>query len=133
MRLRSIALVLALGLLAVPLAAGAQPPTRVASIGFLETGPLSTNLHLRKLFREQLREFGYIEGQNIAFEARAADGKNERLPGLAAELIGRNVDVIITAGTPAAAAKRATSTIPIVKALLPSESRATFTRVRTRR
>ena len=115
----ALVVILALAFLGLPAGAAAQRPTRVASIGFLETGPLSNNLHLRKLFQERLREFGYIEGQNIAFETRAADGKTERLPGLAADLINRNVDVIVTAGTPAAiAAKRATSTIPVVMAIV---------------
>jgi putative ABC transport system substrate-binding protein len=66
-------------------------------------------------FIQGLRELGYVEGQTIAFAYRFADGKNERLPGLAAELIDLTVDVIVTSGTPAAvAAKQATSMIPII-------------------
>src|SRR5262249_17361525 len=65
------------------------------------------------------REFGYIEGQNITFQFRGADGKNERLPDLARELIRRKVDALVTTGTPAAvAAKQATSSIPIVTAIV---------------
>ena len=69
--------------------------------------------------RHRLRELGYLEGQNIAFELRFADGKTDRLPGLAAELVVLKVDVIVTSGTPASlAAKQATRTIPIVMAQL---------------
>src|SRR5262249_51396025 len=85
----------------------------------LETGSPSANLSLRKLFQDQLREVGYVEGQNIAFEVLAADGRTERLPSLANELVTRNVDVIVTADTPAAvAAKHATPTVPIVMAIV---------------
>jgi len=66
--------------------------------------------------RATLRELGYVEGQNIAFESRFAEGKIDQLPGLAAELVGLKVDVIVTSGTPAA--KQATGTIPIVMAQL---------------
>jgi putative ABC transport system substrate-binding protein len=66
-------------------------------------------------FRQGLRELGYVEGQNIAFESRSAEGKYERLPALAADLVRMNVDVVVTSAPPAAtAAKQATSTIPIV-------------------
>jgi putative tryptophan/tyrosine transport system substrate-binding protein len=69
--------------------------------------------------RQRLRELGYLEGQNIAFESRFADGKTDQLPGLAAELVALKVDVIVTSGTPASlAAKQATRTIPIVMAQL---------------
>jgi putative ABC transport system substrate-binding protein len=67
--------------------------------------------------RESLRELGYVEGRNIVFESRWAEGKYDQLPGLATELISLKVDVIVTYGTPAAqAAQRATGTIPIVMA-----------------
>src|SRR5262245_6552565 len=76
-------------------------------------------MHLFKVFQGQLRDLGYIDGQNIAFESRGADGHNERLPGLVAELVRLKVDVLVTTGTPAAvAAKQATSTIPIVTAVV---------------
>ena len=110
---------MALLLLAVPLVAEAHHTGRAARVGFLVSGSLSVDLPLRKLFQEQLRELGYIEGHNIAFGTRAADGRTERLPGLANELVSRNVDVIVTAGTPAAvAAKQATPTVPIVMAIV---------------
>jgi putative ABC transport system substrate-binding protein len=70
-------------------------------------------------FRSGLRDHGYIEGQNVRIEYRWAEGNYERLPGLAAELVRRKVDIIITQGTPAAfAAKQATTTIPIVMAIV---------------
>jgi len=66
-------------------------------------------------FRQGLRELGYVEGKNLVIEWRSAEGNNERLPGLAAELVNLKVDVIVTAGTPAiSAAQKATTTIPIV-------------------
>jgi putative ABC transport system substrate-binding protein len=69
-------------------------------------------------FRQGLRELGYVEGRNIVIETRSAEGKSERLPGLAAELVRLTVDVIVAASPPATeAAKQATSTIPIVFAL----------------
>ena len=66
-------------------------------------------------FRQGMRELGYVEGKNLVIEWRSAEGNNERLPGLAAELVNLKVDVIVTAGTPAtSAAQKATTTIPIV-------------------
>src|SRR5262249_27725855 len=64
--------------------------------------------------REGLRELGYVEGQNIAIEDRYADGHSDRLPRLVAELIGRKVDVLVTQGVGATAAKKATTTMPVV-------------------
>jgi len=88
-------------------------------IGLLSTGPISNTQPLFNVFQEQLRELGYVDGQNVSIESRAADGNNERLPGLAAELVKLKVDVLLTTGTPAAvAAKRATSVIPIVTAVV---------------
>ena len=100
--------------LALPLAAEAQQPGKVSRIGVLATAnPRSAPFY--QAFEQRLRELGYVDGQNIAFEYRDAEGKLDRLPGLAAELVGLKVDVIVTATEPAArAAKGATSTIPIV-------------------
>jgi putative ABC transport system substrate-binding protein len=108
--------VLALALLAAPLAAGATPAgKRVARIGYLDGASL--NSARIEAVRQALRELGYVEGQNIAFEWRSADGKADRLPGLAAELVRLKVDVIVTGGAGATGpAKQATSTIPIVMA-----------------
>jgi putative ABC transport system substrate-binding protein len=105
-----------LTLLAAPLAAGAQltfSAGKVARLGFLSN--ISPNADLRAAFREGLRELGYREGQNLLVEYRSAEGHYERLPDLAAQLVRLNVDVIVATGTPAPnAAKRATSTIPII-------------------
>jgi putative ABC transport system substrate-binding protein len=106
-------------LLAAPLAAEAQP-AGTRRIGLLESSsPSPARVRLWETLRQRLRELGYLEGQNIAFESRFADGKADRLPGLAAELVALKVDVIVTSGTPASlAAKQATRTIPIVMAQL---------------
>jgi putative ABC transport system substrate-binding protein len=105
----------ALALLAAPLAAPAQQPGKTARIGFLF---FVTSPSLDEAFRQGLHELGYVEGQNIAIEYRSAEGKDERLPGLAAELVRLKVDVIVAASPPATeAAKGATSTIPIVFAV----------------
>src|SRR5262245_2296975 len=107
-----------LGLLAAPLAADAQPAgKRVPRIGYLDGGSLSAISVRIEALRQGLRELGYVEGQDIAFEWRTAEGKADRLPGLAAELVRLKVDVIVTGGAGATRpAKEATSTIPIVMA-----------------
>ena len=103
----------AAGLLAAPLAAEAQPAGKVYRIGVLS--PEVPPPGLLEGFQEGLRELGYTEGKNVAFESRHAEGKNERLAALADELVRLKVDVILTVNTPAAqAAKNATATIPIV-------------------
>jgi putative ABC transport system substrate-binding protein len=102
--------------LAAPLAADAQPAAKVVPrIGFLGLNP-GANLHLRGAFLQELRDLGYVEGRNVVIEYRSAEGKLERLPALAAELVALKVDVIVTGGgTPTAlAAKQATRTVPIV-------------------
>jgi putative tryptophan/tyrosine transport system substrate-binding protein len=106
---------LAGGLLAAPLAAEAQPAAKVARIGYL-SGSLAAGPHLREAFRQGLRDLGYVEGRNVVIEYRDAEGKVERLPALAAELVALKVDVIVTAaGTLVAlAAQQATRTLPIV-------------------
>ena len=92
-----------------PLAARAQQPERMRRIGIIDYTPMWEPL------RDALREFGYVEGQNIAFEYRSAASEPERLSTAAAELVHIPVDVIVTYGTPAtAAAKQATTRIPIV-------------------
>ncbi len=119
--LRTVLLIvtLALGILAAPLAADAQQPAKVPRIGFLHPEPISAHLHLLDAFRQGLRELGYVEGQTIALEVRSAEGKRERLPALAAELVRLKVDVIVTAAVPGIqAAKQATKTIPIVIAVV---------------
>lgn len=100
------------------LASTTQRPAETARIGILETSaPDSDRLRLWGAFRQQLRELGYVEGQNVTIESRWAKGKPEGLPALAAELVRHRVHVLVTAGTPAAlAAQQATSTIPIVMA-----------------
>jgi putative ABC transport system substrate-binding protein len=108
---------LTLGSLAVPLAAVAQQAEKIYRIGFLGPSSLSTHANRVEAFRAGLRELGYVEGKNIRIEYRWADGKYERLPDLAGELVGLRVDVLVTFGTSGAiAAKQTTLTIPIVMA-----------------
>jgi len=95
--------------------AEAQRARKMLRIGWLSPASAAGGLPNLEALQAGLRELGYIEGQNIAIEARWADGRGERLARLAAELVGLRVDVICTAGTQASgAAKQATSTIPIV-------------------
>ena len=109
---------LALGLLAAPLASDAQQTGKVYRIGFILTAAREEVVHLAKALDEGLRELGYVEGQNIVFERRFAEGKQERLPALAAELVRLKVDVIVTGSNPViAAVKQATATIPVVMAV----------------
>jgi putative ABC transport system substrate-binding protein len=101
-------------LLAAPLAPEAQQAAKVARIGFLATN-LAANSHLPDAFRQGLRDLGYVEGRNVLIEYRDAEGKLDRLPALAAELVALKVDVIVAPNTPAAlAAQQATRTLPIV-------------------
>ncbi len=102
-RTARVIVTLAPGLLVAPSAADPQQPEETSRIGILETSsPDIGRLRLWEAFHQQLRELGYVEGQNTAFEPRWAHGKSERLPELAAELVRLKVDVIVTAGTPAA-------------------------------
>jgi putative ABC transport system substrate-binding protein len=99
-----------------PLAARAQQP-KVPTVGVLVVGAPGSEQFWR-LFRKEMRELGYVEGQNIRFEFRSDEGKLDRLPELAAELVRLKVDIIVTWFTPAArAAKQATREIPVVMAL----------------
>ena len=105
---------LAGGLLAAPLAGEAQQAGKVHRVGILT---LVSAPPFEEVFRQSLRDRGYLDGQNLTFEWRRADGKTERLGELAAELVARHMDVIVTASNDAAlAAKRATDSIPIVMA-----------------
>ena len=95
--------------------AQAQQPGKIYRIGFLSATSASSNVDRVEALRAGLRDLGYVEGKNLVIEFRWAEGKFDRLPELAAELVRLNVDVILTAGTPAIrAAKNATTTIPIV-------------------
>jgi len=107
---------LAGGLLAAPFAADAQLSAKVPRIGYLSANSMAAsppNLH--EAFRQGLYDLGYVEGRNVVIEYREAEGKFERLPGLAAELVALKVDVIVAPTTVAAlATKQATTTLPIV-------------------
>jgi putative ABC transport system substrate-binding protein len=115
MMIRGVAViaVLALSLLAAPLAAEAQQAAKVARIGWVALNLATTHVH--EAFRQGLRDLGYVEGRDFVIEFRDAKGTPERLPALAAELVALMVDVIVASGKPhALAAKQATRTIPIV-------------------
>jgi len=101
-----------------PLAAGAQQPGKLPTIGYLGATTPSTESQRVAALVQRLREFGWIEGRNLTIEYRYAEGRSERYAELAAEFVRLNVDVIVTYGTPAvAAAKQATAVIPIVFAV----------------
>jgi putative ABC transport system substrate-binding protein len=103
-----------LAILAAPLAAEAQQAAKVARLGYLAVN-LAGNPHLREAFLQGLRDLGYVEGRSVVIEYRDAEGKFERLPALAAELVALKVDVIVAPNTPAAlAARQVTRTLPIV-------------------
>ena len=101
-----------------PLAAQAQQPVRLPTIGFLIPTTPSTESQRLAAFTQRLKELGWIEGRTIAIEYRWAEGLTERFDDIAAELVKLKVDIIVTSATaPVIAAKRATSVIPIVFAL----------------
>ncbi len=103
---------------AAPRRASSQRLGRVVRVGWLGTSPLAAGPHIVEAFRDGLRQAGWIEGQNLTIDFALAEGRLERLPELAAELVRRKVDVIFAPAQPAAlAAKKATSSIPIVFAL----------------
>src|ERR1700720_511912 len=93
----------------------AQQTGKIFRIGFLDLGTASSSAVLLEAFRQELNKLGWIEGKNIAIEYRFAEQKRERVPELAADLVRLKVDLIVASGTPPAlAAKKATTTIPIV-------------------
>ena len=97
-----------------PLAAEAQQAGQAARIGYLAAN-LTVSPHMTEAFRQGLRDLGYVDGRSVVIEYRDAEGKYDRLPARAAELVALKVDVIVAADTPAAlAAKQATRTLPIV-------------------
>src|SRR4030095_1398777 len=106
-------------LTAVPLIARAQQTAKTYRIGILKAIPAAQNGANLDALRKGLRELGYVEGRNLTIEYRSADGRAERFPDLAAELVRLNVDLIVTRGTPAgSAAKNATEAIPVVMATM---------------
>jgi putative tryptophan/tyrosine transport system substrate-binding protein len=116
MRLIGLAVILALSLL-TPLSTEAQQAGKPFRIGFLAFGlkPGAGSDPLFDVFLQALRDLGYVEGRNVVLEVRYAEGRNERFPSLAAELVNLKVDVLVAQSTPAAiAAKQASSSIPIV-------------------
>jgi putative tryptophan/tyrosine transport system substrate-binding protein len=109
----------ALGAMLFALCSSVEPqqPKKVPRIVYLAASPAAANAGRLAAFRQGLREIGYVEGENILIEDRYAEGKFDRLPALAAELVRLKVDVIITAGPPVTrAVKEATATIPVVMA-----------------
>ncbi len=120
MRLNTVGLIvmLALGIVAVPLAADAQQATKVYRIGRLvfDRADSQRGQYYREVFRQGLREFGWVEGQNITIEWRSAEERVERFPDLAAELVRLQVDDIVVSGggQMLRTIKEATTTIPIV-------------------
>jgi putative tryptophan/tyrosine transport system substrate-binding protein len=98
-----------------PLAARAQPSSKMPTVGFLGATTSATSPQWAAAFAQRLRELGWTEGRNVAIEYRWAEGRNERMAEIAAEFVRARADVIVAQGTPAAlAAKNATAAIPIV-------------------
>ena len=106
----------ALAVLGFPFSRAAESAQKAARVGFVGTESLSRGV---PAFWERLHELGWVEGKNLVIEARWAEGQVERLPALMNQVIAQNVDILFTYGTPAAvAAKKATSTVPIVAAMI---------------
>jgi len=114
MRKNILGFALSAVLFALCLSAEAQQTARIPRIGILFPSSASVRTGRVEAFRQRLRELGYVEGKNIVIEYRYAEGKRERLPDLAAELVRLKVDVIVTYGAGILAAKKASATIPIV-------------------
>jgi putative tryptophan/tyrosine transport system substrate-binding protein len=109
--------VVAGGILTAPFSLQAQPAGKVWRIGVLLLEPEAVSPAQREALRAGFRDLGYAEGRNLTLEFRSAEGKLDRLAGVASDLVNARVDVIITASTPAArAARNATATIPVVVA-----------------
>src|SRR6476619_1367038 len=116
---RKLLVALGASLIAAPFSSFAQPQSKIWRVGFLAGRHVncvdSDNFY--GPFRQGMRRLGYVEGKNLVIEWRSAEGKTERLPGLATELVNLKVDVIVTSASPAtSAAQNATTVIPIVMA-----------------
>ena len=108
-------IILLLGVLALPLAAEAQQPTKLPRIGFLPGSSPASDATWIEAFRQGLRELGYVEGHSIGIEYRYGEGKTERYPALVTELVQRHVAVLVVGGATATrAAKQVTTQIPVV-------------------
>src|SRR3990172_8844694 len=116
MALKTIALLaLALSIIGAPRATEAQQPAKVPRIGLLSPFSPSDTALWHQAFRQGLRDLGWVEGKNISIEYRYAEGRSDRLPGLAADLLRLKVDIIVAStGTDGLVAKTATRAIPIV-------------------
>jgi putative tryptophan/tyrosine transport system substrate-binding protein len=113
-----VAAVVALSISSAPSTCPAQSPARMPRIGVLSGATPATGAARHEALRQGLRELGYVEGKNVVLEVRYADGRPERLPALASELVRLNVDVVVTSGDhQIRAVRQATQTIPIVVAL----------------
>jgi putative ABC transport system substrate-binding protein len=125
MNRRTVLLTVVSTFFAAPFASHAQKPAKVWRIGFLSGGPRPADGAPPAALRQALEELGYVGGKNVTYTGRWAEANSERLPALAAELVGSDVDLLVTTGAPAAeAAKKATSTIPIVF-IAPGDAAAT--------
>lgn len=114
------------GMLLAPLLAASQPTPKVFHIGYLAFGGRTPDGAPPRVLRESLRGLGFVEGQNVVYETRFAEGKTEKVSDLAAELVRLKVDILVTQGGQATvAARQATSTIPIVMALAGGDAVAT--------
>jgi putative ABC transport system substrate-binding protein len=115
MERRTVMLAIGGSLLAAPFACYPQKPAKVWRIGLLSGGPRPADGAPPVALRRALEKLGYVDGKDVTFTGRWAEANSERLPGFAAELVGLDVDLLLTIGAPAAeAAKKATSTIPVV-------------------